>query len=270
MHHRYLIPTLYIIPHGYTAELALPWNKIAKLLVAQTCELQLEWTKTNNGQVVESDVIEVQFKDGVVGQGTPWALNWESSFRSTPHEPDFVEVSISSIDSEFVFGTNLPVGSYLALSRADSRMVLSDGALRFASPPVIKQIEEFGRYVDAYPVCRLDRESNHCDSIGFVNPYAKEILATVMRRDGHAIRGVRVAPASARIVNLDGLLKPDEERYLGPVQVTAKNRIITFTMKHPWGRLDQLSHCEHMDPFRGEPTHIPLALHMRRMLGAMA
>ncbi len=63
---------------------------------------------------------------------------------------------------------------------------------------------------------------------------------------------------TGRMINLAELIAPDEPRWMGRIQLTANNRVITHIVKHSISDPTRISTVEHLDPFRADPTHSPL------------
>lgn len=170
-------------------------------------------------------------------------------------------------DNAPLFTTNAVMPFYSIYNKAGKKSFFSDNAYLYASPPVIAQIAEYGQYIDAYPVVRIDRDRDYGESILFINPYHKPLKANVLTASGRAIRGIRVPPMSARRASLEPLLEDAARRWAGQIQITATNRVITFDMKHSLQDPNQISDHEHLDPYRGEPTHFPATRWFRLKVG---
>jgi hypothetical protein len=68
-------------------------------------------------------------------------------------------------------------------------------------------------------------------------------------------------------VSLEGLIEDGETGWCGQIQITATNRVITFDLKHSLREPDLISDHEHLDPYRGEPTHFPASRWLRLKAG---
>ena len=95
------------------------------------------------------------------------------------------------------------------------------------------------------------------DSLVLINPYNKPILCAVMTMDGRKLPRCRVPALSARYMHLENILENDETEWAGEIQLTANNRLITYDIKHALSDIRTISDHEHLDPFRGDPTHLP-------------
>ena len=69
------------------------------------------------------------------------------------------------------------------------------------------------------------------------------------------------------MISLAPLLLKGEEMWAGQIQITATNRVITFNVKHSFKDPTNISDHEHLDPYRGEPTHFPATQWLRLRLG---
>ena len=68
-------------------------------------------------------------------------------------------------------------------------------------------------------------------------------------------------------IRLEELLRPNEESWIGHLQLTATNRLVTFHIKHSMADATIISDHEHLDPFRGDRTHYPLTQLIRLRYG---
>lgn len=134
---------------------------------------------------------------------------------------------------------------------------------------MIEQIAKHGRYVDAYNVVRLDRTRDYGESLILINPYRRPVLASIRSHDGQQLPRMKIPPQSGRRVDLSFLLAEEATEWVGRVQLTANNRLVVYDVKHSLRDPAVIFDHEHMDPFRGEPTHIPLTRRFRQELGRL-
>ena len=160
-----------------------------------------------------------------------------------------------------------PIAFYAVYSAIGKKGFLSDNAYKFSSPPIISQIAAYGRFVETYSVIRIDRSRDYSDSLILINPYNKPILCTVVTMDGRKVPRLRVPALSARYMKLEGILKDDENYWEGEIQLTANNRLIVYDIKHALSDITIISDHEHLDPFRGDPTHLPFFQWCRASVG---
>ena len=113
----------------------------------------------------------------------------------------------------------------------------------------------------------IDRDRDYGESLALINPYKKAVLAKVHTADGRTIPRLRVPPMSVRRVDLGQLLEAGERRWRGRLQLTANNRLITFDVKHSFADPTLITDHEHLDPFRADPTHLPLTRLLRMRAG---
>ena len=85
--------------------------------------------------------------------------------------------------------------------------------------------------------------------------------------DGRHLPRLRIPALSARYLHLVNILQEKESAWVGEIQLTANNRLITFDVKHALSDIRTISDHEHLDPFRGEPTHMPLFQWCRSSVG---
>jgi hypothetical protein len=176
-------------------------------------------------------------------------------------------LSIQSIDGSPVFAGKNVIGFYAIYTKPGKKSFLADNGYKYGSPPLISQIAMFGRYVDGYPVVRLDRDRDIGQTITLINPYKKSVVARIIAHDGRAVPRIKVPPLSVRNVPLIQMLRDEERSWVGQIQLTASNRLGTFVIMHslrnPW----VVSDHEHLDTFRSDPTHLPAFQLFRQRVG---
>ena len=265
MHFSYMIPSISSLPSGYDCTVAVPIGKLADNLTGGTARIIQTVSVFAEGEKIESHEIRHVFEDGVIKGDVAPPFVWRDSL------PDgvsgYLESAFRTEDDSPRFVTNSVLAFYSIYNRPGKKTFFSDNAYLYAAPPVIAQIAEYGQYVDGYPVVRVDRERDYGESIIFINPYQKPLKARILGFDGRAIPNIRVPAHSARRVSLEGLVEDGETRWCGQIMITATNRVITFDVKHSLGEPDLISDHEHLDPYRGEPTHFPATRWARLKVG---
>jgi len=213
------------------------------------------------------DTIEIVDGDQVSEAASE--VTWRGADRTDwPAEGGYLEFAVSAADGATLFAASRPPAFYNIYSAPGRKTFFACHTWKFGSPQVIGQIAAFGRYADAYPVIHIDRSRDLGDSLVLINPYRKPILAQILTNDGRRPARLRVEPMSDRMVDLAELIAPDEHEWLGQLQLTANNRVITHIVKHSLSDPTRISTVEHLDPFRADPTHLPLFQWMRLKTGA--
>lgn len=265
MPYSYLIPSISSLPSGYDCTVAAPIGKLSQSLVGGNGRVLQGVTVYAEGRELarheERHVFEHGRRVGPPAEPFVWKDQLPEGTSG------YLENSFRIQDDAPLFVTNSVLPFYSIYNKAGKKSFFSDNAYLYASPPVIAQIAEYGEYIDAYPVVRVDRDRDYGESIIFINPYQKPLKANVLAASGREIRGIRVPARSARRVSLDALLEPDTRRWAGQIQITATNRVITFDVKHSLRDPNQISDHEHLDPYRGEPTHFPATRWLRLKFG---
>jgi hypothetical protein len=118
---------------------------------------------------------------------------------------------------------------------------------------------KLGRFVKGYQAIHLYKVRDYGETPLLINPYLRPILVRVASSDAREALKLRVPRRSVRAVPLLDFLHEDEVRWLGQIQLTATNRLISFHVRH--SLLDPLviSDHEHLDPFRTDRTHQPIS-----------
>ncbi|MEK9725132.1 MAG: hypothetical protein VW405_16840 [Rhodospirillaceae bacterium] len=261
----YMIPSISSLPSGYDCTVAAPIGKLAGYLAGATARIVQTVSVFAEGEKIESHEIRHIFEDGViVGDPAP-PFVWHDKLPEGVS--GYLENAFRTEDDSPSFVTNAVLPFYSIYNKPGKKTFFSDNAYLYAAPPVIAQIAEYGPYIDGYPVVRVDRERDYGESIIFINPYQKPLKARIMGFDGRAIANIRVPAHSARRASLEALVPEGETRWHGQIQITATNRVITFDVKHSLKDPGIISDHEHLDPYRGEPTHFPASRWLRLKVG---
>ena len=269
MYWSYLLPTISSLPVGYDCTLPIPIGLLGRRVKLASALVRADYKVFCEGKVVEVGEHKLTFSDGkFIGENAP-IITIRDLGDKYGGCSGFVEVSISSVDRAPVFELKSPPGFYAIYSKQGKKSFFSDNAYKYGAPPVISQIAKFGRYVDGYPVVHLDRSADLAESAILINPYQRPILATILSHDSRSLKKRKIPPLSARTINLLELLRPGEDHWFGQIQITATNRLITFSLKHSFKDPHVISDHEHMDPFRADPTHIPAFQLLRQHLGKL-
>jgi len=209
----------------------------------------------------------VQFEDRqLIGQA-PITYSWKDAADQWGDVPGFLEMGFQSENGDNVFTSKRVVPFYAIYYSQGKKSLFSDNAYKYGSPPVIAQIAEYGQFVDGYPVAHIDRARDLGMSIILINPYSKAIMVRIISNDGRSLDRLKVMPMSASNVPLIRLLKEGENSWIGQIQLTANNRLITFVTYHSIRDPRIISDHEHLDPYRGDPTHMPAFQWFRQKVG---
>jgi hypothetical protein len=261
----FIFPSITSLPPGYDCTISIPTarllNKVARDGIVR-CLLRV----FHDGITVHTEEHIIEIRHGQTQAGLP-TFRWPDHSGQWNGGAGFLEIGFRADDGKPMFRDTRVVGFYAIYSKANKKSFFSDNAFRYGSPPIINQIAAFGRYIDAYPVIHVDRKRDLGETLTLINPYEKPVLATVITHDGREIRRRRVNPNSALNIRLIELLRDDENDWMGQIQLTATNRLVTFHIKHSLADPEIISDHEHLDPFRSDKTHYPLTQMIRLRLG---
>ena len=261
----FLFPTITSLPAGYDCTVSVAPAILAARLVSGTGTIDVHYAVFHAGRQEAEQTASVEYVQGRARGAPIKPFVWRDTV------PDwaggYLEIAITARGGARIFDAKRPVSFYAIYSKPGKKSFFSDNAYKFAAPPVIEQIARYGRYVDNYPMVHLDRARDLGETITFINPYRKALLASIKTSDGRILQRQRVNPMSVHNVRLIALLRPEEPEWFGQIQITATNRVVTYDVKHSLGDPQIISDHEHLDPFRGEPTHLPLTRLIRRRVG---
>ncbi len=265
---QYVIPTISTLLPGYDCLVPVVAEAVEKRVTGSAGRIRHRFRVYYDGQISEEQIRYIEIQAGKIVGDHPEDFVWRDHENSWEN-PGFLDNDFRVEDGDIQFAGNTPLLAYSFYSAAGKKSFLSDNAYKFSSPPVIAQISAYGRFVDTYSVVRLDRERDYGDSLVLINPYQKPILCSVLTMDGRKLPRLRIPALSARYLRLESILQENESAWAGEIQLTANNRVITFDIKHALSDIRTISDHEHLDPFRGDPTHLPLFQWCRSTMGTM-
>lgn len=267
MAYSYLIPTLLDAPEGYDVTACYAPAMIAERLVGGRGRVRWMIRVYHEGKIVEQRERVIDFTPEAVHEMPPLVEVWRGTQYDYQGRPGYIENNFSIADDISAFSTKIPVGTYGFYSCPGKPSFRGDADFKFGSPPVIATVARFKRLVENYPSCRLDRVLGYGESLVFINPYSRPILAQVRSHDGRELPRFRVNAQSAGLLSLESLLRPDEENWAGRIQITANNRSLIFHLRHQFGVPSNIVDHEHLDPFRADVTHVPAFRFLRQWTG---
>ena len=269
MAYNYLVPSILSFPSAAQCWLPIPWAQIGAQMRGGSGTVELNICAIRNGEILEERVRTASFEDGVIVGDAP-APEALEAFSDDPHQdPGFIECAVRAVDREPLFTEKNPLNFYSIYAAPGQKSYFSDNAWKMAAPPVIQQIAEYGRFADAYPAISIDRDRDLGMSVILINPYMKDLICRLFSHDGRKPLRTRVPLMSARRVDLETLLEETERKWRGQIQLTANNRVVTYIQWHSLRNPAAVSDQEHLDVYRGEDTHIPATLQLRRKVGAL-
>lgn len=263
----YIIPRVGVLFPGFDCVASAPTSAMASHLVHPTASILMTTRVVHEGEVVEEVTTPLHFRDGMLESPEPVTYVWSGSRLSSSDHPAFIEVSYRCEAGQALFQRKMPRSFYLTYSRSGQKSFLMDASIKYANPRIISQIERFSKYVDTYPIVHIDRMRDQGESLYFLNPYSKPVVADIVGNDGRKMPRFRIPAAAVRRLDLSPLLREGETAWRGGIQITASNRIIVLDCKHSIASPCVIYDCEHMEPFRAEPTHLPAFQQLRLGIG---
>lgn len=264
MGYSYLIPTLLDAPEGYDVTVDYSPDQLTRRLRGGVGKVRWTTRVYHDGRIVGGQEREVDFSQSSI---EPLRYVWRGTDFAYNGRPGYVENSFATLGNDAEFTTKHPVGTYGFYSAPGKPSFRGDADFKFGSPPVIATVARFRRLIEAYPTSWLDRERGYGESLVFINPYSRPILANIRGHDGRVLPRLRVEPQSGAMMRLEPLLRDDEARWVGRLQITANNRCLIFHVRHAFGDPTNIVDHEHLDPFRADTTHLPAFQAIRQGIG---
>lgn len=244
--HRYITPLIYPVFSDTIGMLAVGLD--LQTVIDRTTpknadfDLQIVVEVFAEGEMLSTESVNLTVRNGAVSE--PFFMR-----RFHGEGLGYAEISVRA-DRPVFSSLNLSVG-YGLLSRPGFGTVNVLHDEKFASPAVIQQIKEIGRFCLLHPACLWDTRRNAGNSFLLINPYGKPLLARLSSNlDRHASQ--RVPARSARMMPLEPLL--DDGRH-GTVMLTSANRFPVWDVRHAADDPAKMFNIDHLEVYRGAQTH---------------
>lgn len=267
MLYSYVFPTIVTLPLGYRAIVIPPIEQVRERLAVPDADVLINLTRYAEGQATTVGSYTLPYRAGRYdGPDVPPFEISDPRSDGLSH-PGYLEIETVHPNGENVFQSKRVFGLYTVFTGENRASFLSDNAYKYGSPPIISQMARFKTFVQTYPVIRVDRQKGFGESLTLINPYKMALVASIVTEDGRKLKRRKIPPQSARNWDLSEILREGEAEWSGQIQLTANNRVITFNFKHAFGDQERISDYEHLDPFREDPTHMPLSVLLRQRIG---
>ena len=275
--HRFMIPLVTLAPPiGFRIIQRLPMPRIANFITVPDTEIQIDRYIFRDGETLEHAVSNLTLVDGTwQGDGGDYILD---SVDDDRHGWDggqslaYLETHVS-IAGDGAFIDMVGPSFYTVYTSETRKTFFNDNRLKYSDPPTVLQLEAYSKWIDGYPSCLVDHAIDADKSVVVINPYFAPIKVSISLEHTQKSWPVRVPPQSGVRVALSevvrGLLGDTATRWYGQVYVTGKNRAIVFYADHSITDPCDITTLEHGAAYRGESTHIPISIKIRRSLGGL-
>jgi len=259
----YILPTVISLPLGYNCRIFLPCDSlISRLVKGIDYEISINIKAYREKNIFFEKTIEIDKKNKI--QNLDFLIPDQQNHSKFA---GYAELEIYEKNKKIIFKNRAALNFYSIFFKEGKKSFLSDNAYKFGSPTVINQMSVIKKYLDAYPTVTIDKKIDLGETIVMINPYPKEIVASLVTNDNRSINKIKINSQSSKEVSLCDLLDEKEIFWQGHIQIKATNRIITFNYKHSLKNNKIISDYEHLDPYRGEPTFLPSFQLLRIKIG---
>ncbi len=249
---RALVPTINVGPiMGYSVRQVLPLEPLKPRLPDQSTRIRIERRVFADGALCKT------FDCVLPADRSTWSDATHGIIEVTPSDVpagalSYIETHIAAEDGDG-FTTVYPPSFYAVYSRDSDKPFYSDGALKFANPYVINQVQEFGVWCETYPHIAIDRAKGWTASAYLFNPYPMPTVVNMSMSDIDGVTRAKVEPMSVHRQPLHDLIG-NAEQYAGALFVHARNRVILFVAFHPEDEPSRIATLEHSEVYRGAMT----------------
>lgn len=259
----YILPSIIPIPLGYNTKILIPIQMIKERIpnVLKNYQVKVQLNGFREGKIFfdKTNIIN-NHSDGII----EFEIYDQSKFSEYS---GYAELSFFEVNKNPIFLSRAVLSFYSNFYHKDKKSFLSDNAYKFGAPTTIAQMSVIKKYIDAYPTILIDKERDLGETLVFINPYKRKIKSKIISFDGREINNIIINSFSAKEILLSRFLKEKESNWEGHIQLTSTNRIITFNFKHSYKDKKIISDYEHLDPYRGDPTFVPITKFVRQKIG---
>lgn len=273
--HGYTIPLISLAPpEPYALSQSLPLDGLASLLSVTSTTLQVERYVIRNGENVIHDVSELVLNDGKwSGNGMDFnidSIDDDTGGWATGNDLAYLETHIA-ITGEGYFPDLVGASFYTVYWGPQWKTFYNDSRLKYADPPTIIQVAAHAKWIDGYPASLIDPSTDSDKSVVVVNPYFAPISVQIFLEGFEKPTRLKVPPQSGKRIALSSILESlghsENSSWCGQVYVSGKNRAVVFYADHSLRDPSKITTLEHGDAYRGELTHEPVSLRVRRSIG---
>lgn len=161
----------------------------------------------------------------------------------------YVEIHIEADAPAFRKILSPPGYALLRTPSGSAVIVVADQ--KYANPRVIDEIRGTGKFCMVHTAAFVDPQAGLGNSLLLINPYEQALTARIHGEEGRKM-SQRVASRSSVLVSLEAVLPPGR---WGSYMVTGNNRVVTYDLRHAYGRPSALTSMDHLDVFSGMRTH---------------
>lgn len=247
---------------------AVNLDRVSDLLRHRPANIVIERSLLRSGKLLSNWADELVF-DGETwtGTGETFELNalpddaWDAGSPLA-----YLETHIRLI-GEGSFAGQFAPPFYTVYAGERVKTLFSDNALKYGNTVTIYQMQAFGSWVEGYPAATVDPARDTTESVVLINPFAKSAVADVTLEGVEGKQRVRMPALSGARIDLHKLFALNDDGWSGQFFVSGRNRLIVLTAKHSMSRPSDITTIEHSNPYRGELTHKPVTVLLRRRIG---
>lgn len=264
----YLLPIISIAPpRGYRLHQAINLNRIANLLRHRPAEILIERTMLRDGETLAVRCDTLQF-DGKVwnGDGTFDVAALDDDAWDIGVPVAYLETHIKLANGNS-FTSQFAPPFYTVYAGPNVKTFFSDNALKYGNTVTMLQVQAFGSWVEGYPAATIDPSRDSTESVVLINPFVKPATVHVSIEGIERQRRIRVPALSGTRLDLHALFSLGDAPWHGQYFVSGRNRLVVLTAKHSIACPSDVTTVEHSDTYRGELTHEPVTVFLRRRIG---
>ena len=266
--YKYLLPLISICPpEGYRLHQSIPMKSMGDLIDQPKMDVRITRSLVlgDRALVEQEDIFE--FRDSACdSQAARFEIEPPISNQWREGGPlAYLETQFEILGSG-QFARQFPPDFYTIYAAPERKSFFSDNALKYGNTVTILQIQAFGAWVEGYPTSMVDLDRDIDESVVLINPFLKPAVVDIALEGIDKKVRARIEAQSGRRISLADAFDLSDQ-WAGQVYVSGRNRVVMFVAKHSAADPSMVTTLEHSNPYRGEPTHLPLSQLLRQKIG---
>ena len=267
--YKYLVPLISVSPPpGYQLVQSIDVDGIGALLDQNDAKVRVSQTVILNEREIAGKQSVIEYRGGKsVSRPVQFKVDALKEDGWSSEGPlSYLETHVV-IEGDGNFTDNFQPSNYTIYCGPGKKSFFSDNSLKYGNVVTIFQIQAFGAWVEGYPISVVDPLRDCDESVVLINPFLRPAVVDVTLEGIEKKQRFRVEPQTGRRISLAKAFNIGNEGWSGQVFVSGRNRLVMYSAKHSLSDPSIVTTLEHSNPYRGEPTHVPITQVLRKRVG---